>query len=840
MDIDSSLPVLRVCKEAFREQNIFRPLRIRRYDPGDELAYEVTGIVPANKARVKLEVEKFIGGGYAGQVYKVKLLTIQGSGGRLEGLEEGKTYALKILTPASSFARWFRNIIYAIAFQGPFSPQVNPAASRAGALWQKFIRRGAGLRFNDEKTVVDIHATFIDSDLGSCGEISEWIDGRMWRLESDDNLDARKRWREEKQSEEMGSPEYSSKRTFMAHLVELMHDMGAYELARQYEWWTCKSQPNALKRLEEDKNPTKGNVAVDFRAGLALLPFLPMCPADFRLIFQGVLRGSLVQFDRGDTEKLQRFITQHSDVFHDMDQALVELLQAEKSYRSSLPDITHNRFKLLTSGILWSNILKSSLGSWRIRNLIDQENEAKLELRKLSLAGFYLLGLIPLLGNFLRRVLGHAGYRKHWGHLITSYSYLRRTGRARIAEAIIRWYRSGRVDERQAKRISESSLRFCSHLPLSVLPSKVHRFFSDRKFARQALDHIFIRPFRLYFKASARERWLKDMVSRGQGSGSLTSQEASHIQSQIMEPFIQKYLKSLAVHVCTVPVTQIVSVLVAIMYVRLHPDLSWQEASLHAGLILGLFQVTPISPGSLVRGLYVTFLVLRERNFKDYNIAFCLSFFKYIGYLAFPIQMAYRYPDLARFMAGHWATGAVHIVPVFGEHGALMEHAVFDAFYNYPLTVRRRLQQRKRQRSGLNPRSWHVPVCVLGGSTGLLLLDLGYFQLQSHVPSLGDIWWLAIWIPALASAATAKMAGGHSLAKRISLSALSGALIGLIYACTNTLLSSYYLAGNWPTFMELMSQTGVSALMKSFLFTIVAIMGVIFIETRRLPNRMLD
>ena len=126
-------------------------------------------------------------------------------------------------------------------------------------------------------------------------------------------------------------------------------------------------------------------------------------------------------------------------------------------------------------------------------------------------------------------------------------------------------------------------------------------------------------------------------------------------------------------HVCTLPVTQIVSVIVAIVYVQQHPELSLAEAWAHALAILAAFQITPISPGSLVRGLYVLYLVIRERNFRDYNIAVFLGFFKYVGYLAFPIQMAYHYPALARFMAGHWATGAVHVVPVFGEKGALLD-----------------------------------------------------------------------------------------------------------------------------------------------------------------------
>ena len=99
----------------------------------------------------------------------------------------------------------------------------------------------------------------------------------------------------------------------------------------------------------------------------------------------------------------------------------------------------------------------------------------------------------------------------------------------------------------------------------------------------------------------------------------------------------------------------------------MNPEMSSKARGLAAAGILVAFQVTPVSPGSLVRGLYGLYLVIRERNFKDYNIAVFLGFFKYIGYLAFPIQMTQRYPALARFMAGHWATEAVHAVPVFGE-----------------------------------------------------------------------------------------------------------------------------------------------------------------------------
>ena len=113
-----------------------------------------------------LSIERFVGGGFAGQVFRVKVLRIDG--GQIPGLEVDGLYAMKILIPPSNFSRRFRNLLYWIGFQGPFQLQVNPTAARAGALWQKLIRRAAAIRFGDERSVVDIYGTFVDDRLGSC------------------------------------------------------------------------------------------------------------------------------------------------------------------------------------------------------------------------------------------------------------------------------------------------------------------------------------------------------------------------------------------------------------------------------------------------------------------------------------------------------------------------------------------------------------------------------------------------------------------------------------------------------------------------------------------------
>lgn len=816
--------------ETFQRTRLARPLKVSRYEPGEKRTYDITGVAVAHPARMRVQIEDFVGGGFAGQVYRVRLIDLETPAGDIPSLSVGERYAMKILIPPSEGAKAFRNFVYGVGFQAPFSLQVNPAAVRSGALWQTLIRRAAKVRFGTDRAVTEVHATFVDEVLGSCGEISEWIDGRTWRLEVDDRLGARRRWKPGQSREGLNSPEYLTKREFMAELVDLLHQIGAPELARQYEWWTCKSQPNCLKRTDSEGDPETGLTAVDFRAGLALLPFLPMSPGDVPLIFKGIARGSIVQFDRGNLTRLQRFVDHHREHFADMQDVVEELKQAEGVYRNSMPDITHNHVRLLYSRRLWSTILNGAVDSWRIHKATDESATAKLRGSRILTLLFGMLGLLTpiagvaglailitclvkwlpgssklthwpwgwsilgagllllrrLPGEFAQHLIGRADLRRHYGRLVTSWDYLKRAVYGHVVERLITWHRDGRVDERHVGMILANPWLYVMHRPLSLLPAGLHRFLSDGPFFVDVLKYVFLRPIKLYFNTEYRQQWLRVMIAKGRKSHMITDEDAAEIESQIYEPFIDKYLKSLAVHVCTLPVTQLVSVSVAIAYVLHHPEFSWGEALAAAGAIIAAFQVVPISPGSLVRGFYVLFLVIRERDFKSYNIAVFLSFFKYVGYLAFPIQMSYRYPTLARFMAGHWATGVVHIVPVFGERGALLEHGVFDLFFNYALTLRRRAPIRAEQRSRLAPRLWHVFPLALAGAVIFFVIDWAMFTWRGYVPEMRHLWQAAILVPFFVGRYTARWAGSLRTSRRIMLAILAGLVMGLVNSIMHT------------------------------------------------------
>ncbi|HAK97576.1 MAG TPA: hypothetical protein DCM87_21940 [Planctomycetes bacterium] len=837
------------CEELARiyaAANVHRPMRVERYDPGAVRTYEATGIAPAARARVTVRIEAFAGGGFAGQVYRVTVTGVEGEDGAIAGLEPGSVCAMKILVPPSGFSRRFRDAVYAAGFQGPFQLQVNPDAARAGALWQTLIRRGAKLRFGNDRAVVRILATFVDPVLGSCGELSEWVDGRTWLLEVDDDVTALRRWawRARGEGEGLGSPEFRAKRTFMRKFVELLHAMGAREFARQYEWWTLKSQPNCLKRNDGGDSSFGGLTAVDFRPGLALLPFLPMSPGDVALIAQGLRRGSLVQFDRGDLDALAAFLDARRDTFGDLADVHAELVALEERRRRAVLDVTHNHVRLLAEPQLRRAVLDSLVASWELRGIADGACAESLRRSRARTVAFLCAGFAPLLavaggiaagigmwaagvawpaaagagvaiaaaggigGALIRKIWGRADLRHHYACMLSSPQYLGRAIRAYAAEKLVRWLRAGRVGDARALALAARPARMLGHLACAWLPASIHRVLTDGAYAADRLRYFFVRPVRLYFNAEAREAWLFQMIDEGRRKHMLTEADAAEIRAVAGEPFIQKYLKSLAVHLCTLPVTQVVAILIAVGW-GIWQGWSWGKIMLSAGALVFLFQLTPISPGSLARGAYVVYLVVRERNFRDYTIALFLSFFKYVGYLAFPIQMASRYPALARFMAAHWATDAVHMIPVFGERGALLEHAVFGLCYNYPLTVRRRMRERAARRAGRPARMW--PAFAAGAVAAALLCgaEVLWWRGKGAAPGELALWPLMMGLPLLAGSIATLWAGGAALSRRVIAALAGGAAMAALFSVGHTVLHAVAPAAD---------ETLGGALVKSFLW----------------------
>ena len=664
-----------------------------RYENGTVLPIEITGVFPAIEGKAELTVDKFLGGGFAGQVYRCKLTGLElPDGGHIPGLETGQLYAVKIVIPPSAFSRWFRNTTFWLAFQGPFSSQVNYGACRAGLAWQKLVRRAGINKFGRETAVKDAYASFWDANLNAYGEITEWVEGRMWNLEADDNITRRFDWKNVDLSE-TDSPEYVDKRRFMRDMVELMHEMGAPEFARQYEWSTMKSQPNCMKRSDTEDG---GLCAIDFRAGLALLPWLPMSPGDFKLILDGLFkRHTLVQFDRCDLSKMEAYVAAHAEVFKDVQPMIEELKIQDRAYRRSLPDITHHGLRITFDKALQKDVIAGLVEGYLADDLVDEAFAEKLRKGGLTFSFFHLLGAVPLLGKMIRQRWGSKAFRRHMLGIFTKPAYFKAALKARAAHDLIGWHRAGRTNEARTRKLAEKpGLFFLERFTIGFLPIGLHRFCVRPIIAWNGFVAFFKFIYDFAKDEAFREKWFLDQVAEGEKDGMLTLEEHDHIVSIIKEPYIVKYLKSMAVHFCTIPITQVVSLITGgfVYAYFIGKGESHTTAAGWFAATLVAFQVTPISPGSLCRGFYVVFLMIHERNWRDYLVAAPLSFVKYIGYLAFPLQMTTTYPHLARFLVSRRATALVHIIPVFGEHGALLEHWIFDLFFNIPQIMGRHIK----------------------------------------------------------------------------------------------------------------------------------------------------
>ena len=694
-DDGTRLALRRELERRHGECQVVMPLRRSRYEPGDRLEYAITGVAEPRQGRLVLEVEKFVGGGFAGQVYRVRVLEVDSPDGPIAGLAPGGPYAIKILTPPSGFARVFRDFLYFLAYQGRFAAQVHPASVRVGVLWQKLIRRAAAARFGSERAVCDTFATFHDDALGSFGEINEWIDGRIWKFEVDDRLFERWRFRG-RPPEDHNAAEYVHKKYFMQELVRLLHEMGAGELARQYEWWTCKSQPNALKRTGADASPAAGLTAVDFRAGLALLPFLPMSPADVVLILRGLAHGRLVQFDRSDPERFRRFVAEHQAEFADLQPVIEELQRQERAHWDSLPDVTRHGLRLLTDRALRDSIRRGTITGWRNLGWLDPDRAVELERRRGRFRLLYALSLVPVLGGLVLKVWGSAVRREHLRRSLGSLGYLGRALRASRIENLGVWHREERASAARALRLVDRPLRYGLQLVfLGWLPAGWHRALAEPRYAWAHVRETF--GFFIHFLRlpEFRETWLLDQVELGRGDGMLTDVEADRIRHQVKDPYIQKYLRCLAVHLCTIPITHVLMVIAGgavTAYCLTARHLPWAQSLAYGTAVAAVIQFLPVSPGSISRGVFVVYLMIKERDWRSYWIAAPVSFLHLIGYLAFPLQMVSRDPALARFLAGRWAKQIVHVVPVFGEEGGLLEHGVFDMFFNWPISVARRFR----------------------------------------------------------------------------------------------------------------------------------------------------
>jgi hypothetical protein len=149
---------------------------------------------------------------------------------------------------------------------------------------------------------------------------------------------------------------------------------------------------------------------------------------------------------------------------------------------------------------------------------------------------------------------------------------------------------------------------------------------------------------------------------------------------------------------------------------------------------------------------------------------------------------------------------------------------VFCIFYNWPLTIRRRMRKRSEVRARIEPRYWHIALCAVAAPGIFGLADVTFLRSSGALPQLRDIWVLALLVPLFCGAAVTLGAGGAALARRIIGAALCGALVGVLYGAMSLALGF----GDSPGLFEMAG----TCIWRGFLFSILSTIGAILTELK--------
>jgi len=163
-------------------------------------------------------------------------------------------------------------------------------------------------------------------------------------------------------------------------------------------------------------------------------------------------------------------------------------------------------------------------------------------------------------------------------------------------------------------------------------------------------------------------------------------------------------------------------------------------------------------------------------------------------------------------------------VPVFGERGALLEHKIFNLFYNWPLTLRNRIQKRWQLRATIPPRYWHIGLCLVAGVAIFVSTDLYYLNKFGELPPLKEVWFFSLIVPLLCGAAVTLGAGGAEIWNRVIGAAMCAAAVGVF----STLISAVLGTGDSIGFSDI----AIACLWRIFVFTILSVAGLLFTEIK--------
>ena len=563
----------------------FKPDR-RGYYIGEKVQSQVHGLDGQIIGNETFTIEQSPGSGFAGQVYKA----LPESGILFEAGREtvDASVAVKVLRPKSRFKEAFREFLFRLCFQTSFAPRLREEALRSGLIWQKLLRIAAGIEIGTVSAITKPYGYYWDDEIKSYSEIHEWIDARSPRYEADNQILIRRFQRN-------GNPtnsEMRRKKHFMSEMVNLCNQIGAFGIARQYEWFTFVAQANVLSR----RNPTEGQsefVVIDTRPGLAIPFFLPLSPTHLRIILHGLKSGVFIHFDEVDFRRLDKYLANHTAAFASVDGLIQKLREDDECYRNSLPNLWHTRTRIVRDAAFRCNVQTAIISDWKKLDLISKKKAGQLETGFSRCIPYLMLDNLPFVGTQLLRFAGNEHYRHYLKKVASDSIYLAEAIEVHRAYDLIEWVDSGRVSMKRADMLSNSILNYAEDkVVFSWLPRGLHRFSTDKEIRTKLIRDVFIDPMRLFTNNEFRKEWLGGIIEQQCERGIVTTNEAAKLKEQANDSWMRGFVQDLGF-----------TIGLGVAAIPIYPALLAYGISTGNYLPL-LLASGPISPSGIIREAY--------------------------------------------------------------------------------------------------------------------------------------------------------------------------------------------------------------------------------------------
>lgn len=659
--------------------------------PGETIIADLKLINGNPMGKIILRIEGSPGSGFAGQVYKAAVQ--KGSG-------LPHIVAVKVLRPHSKAKLWFRDLLFQICFQTSYSPRLREDAVQAGLLWQSILRAAAKIELGSASFVAQPIGYFWDPELASFAEIHEWVDGRPSRNEPDEYVLARLfHWPHPTDTREM-----TQKKEFMDRLVRLCHDIGADGLARQYEWWTLVSQDNVLTRItpiESSILPSGSSAnktqfcAVDCRPGLAIPFFGLFSPAHARIIWNGVRKGVLVHFAESNINQLRAYCSRHFSA-QEHQESVDHLALVETRNRRSFPDLWQSPGRIFREKNFIHDVRLAAAHDLLLCGQIAPEFLEEKPGSAFLLQLILIISLLPWVGQFITRLIAHPGYRRHLASLLSNAHYRQTAWRTWQLNDLAAWQVEGRIDDLYCQFLKDEFFLYLIHKILaSLLPPQGHRLLTDKQCFISWIRTIFIHPLQILAHPNQRITWL-DTILAEQYQRGLISADLYHIHmDQIREPRMQGYIRDLALNASLDMFSRLVYLLFGLYGI-----------STGNFLPLGVAFLAPIPPSGPIRVIYLLAqIALDPGRARRWNqdmarvlqarfAALLISPWRWFGNFFPIVEISAFYTRLSFLFAEYFISQAAEKAPIFGGRGKFLEYAVFQVFYNLPLSLRHEIKKR--------------------------------------------------------------------------------------------------------------------------------------------------